>query len=83
MHVPSLTSHISKPRAPSLTLTVKVTQRNATLRKLKINKSIENWNNYKMLRYFSLASLGGEKTANLGYLNRQLSSAFYNVNPKY
>lgn len=79
-HCPTRTVRVSKPRAPWLTDNLKLimTERDKALRKYKSNKTDENWNHYKMLRNFTLASVRREKAAYLQFLASQTnSSSFY------
>lgn len=65
MHAPFKTIRVSKPSAPWLTdnLRMILKERDKALYKYKNNKTPENWNHYKELRNFALASVRREKTA--------------------
>ena len=71
-HAPLRTIRVSKPKAPWLTDTLKIMmrERDKALDKYKITKSDQHWNNYKMLRNYTLASVRREKKAYLCALFR-------------
>ena len=73
VHAPVRTVRLSKPPAPWLTETLKriLDERDKALQKFKRNKNTQNWNNYKQLRNYVLASVRREKAAYLRFINSQ------------
>jgi hypothetical protein len=70
VHAPFKTARISKPHTPWVTsnLLIIFKERDKALRKFKSDRTLNNWNHYKELRNFALASLRREKAAYLKYL---------------
>lgn len=66
-HAPLKTVRVSKPKAPWLTENIKLImkERDLALNKFKINRTPENWEQYKQLRNFALSSVRNEKKAYL------------------
>lgn len=64
-HAPLSTVRVSKPHAPWMTDVVKriAKERDSALRKYKQDKTTANWQHYKNLRNFTLASIRREKQA--------------------
>lgn len=73
IHAPIKTARVNKPHAPWMTSTLKLIfkERDRALRKYERDKNEENWNNYKNLRNYTLASIRREKLAYLNFLQKQ------------
>lgn len=76
IHCPLRTVRVSKPPAPWLTANLKIifAEKKKALLKYKANRSLENWNYFKIMRNYALASERREKMAYLEFLRSQKSS---------
>lgn len=74
-HAPLKTVRVSKPRAPWLTDNLRLIykERDTALNNYKRNKSDENFNIYKNLRNYALASTRREKAAYINFLQNENS----------
>lgn len=77
IHAPIRTVRVNKPAAPWLSDTLKIimSQRDAAFRKFKRNRTTANWQNYKELRNYALASIRREKSAYINFLHNQNNSS--------
>lgn len=78
-HAPLRTVRVTRAKAPWLTSNLKLIykERDKALEKHKSNPNDQNWNHYRELRNFALASTRREKTAYLQHLYDQTNASSF------